>query len=491
MLVFDNTTISITSISTPALFYHSNVSVSGDYSNGRYISCKTSFTDDAFITHTDYFFSHCELDVDPLLVDVLAPLNILSVEEYEAKAETIYFSETPYRVDRYDSGNCLNFDKRYAFLDDLYVPLVSFNGITWKKGLDLNEDTSFDYFFFYEAPTLRDSVTFSTGDHVGVFVPSTIINSILFPSGILQFISGLLPAESFIPEEIIKITGILDNYNTAGLVSIFPRDGLELRSFLRSVAVTLGRITGGVLSLREVIRVLKTPSASPDTFMMDLNKHFTFRVGESLFNYNPASGLLSFNADLINFPFYFTDNEHLLNVVRIVSLPTATLNINSTYLVYLNLDTATVVTVDVSSFNLYEAMTKVLALAAGNNIIPLMGIRVDEVRQFKKTLFFQTALVGSLTTDNEKFNALVRSFATKSRSANLFSNIDRDSDYLLLIRDVVDKSLAKDTRVFMFLQDSITTAFVDTLGSLFTDPLGVVFTDPENVRDSIYIEELT
>ncbi len=91
MLVFDNTTISITSISTPALFYHSNVSVSGDYSNGRYISCKTSFTDDAFITHTDYFFSHCELDVDPLLVDVLAPLNIFQLKSMRQKLKLYIF----------------------------------------------------------------------------------------------------------------------------------------------------------------------------------------------------------------------------------------------------------------------------------------------------------------------------------------------------------------------------------------------------------------
>jgi hypothetical protein len=120
-----------------------------------------------------------------------------------------------------------------------------------------------------------------------------------------------------------------------------------------------------------------------------------------------------------------------------------------------------------------------------------MGLRIDADRTIKKILFYQTALVNSTSTATEKFNALIRSFATKSRSANLFSNIEKDSDPLILIRDVVDKSFAKDTRLFMFLQAFTSTLFTDAFGSFFIDVLGLYFSDPDGTDDTVYIEELT
>jgi len=491
MIIFDNVQLEVLSVLTPSIFYHSNIKVLEDGSKGIYVSSKVELTEKSSYSLLDFKFYFCEVNKSDVLQDVLVPLNGLMVESFVDLGEYKYFGSEGYKVDKSDSGNGLLFDDRYGFLNDLYVPYSSLNGTVWDAGYDYSEDTRLDFLFYYVNPALRELIAFSKGIYVGKFDPDYVSSTVLYPSNILRYISGLFPEDMFLSEEIIKITGIFDNYDTSGIASLFPKNDLELRSFLRSIAVTLGKVSGNILTLKKAIRSLFAPDFTPDSYQMDLNKHFTFRVGESIFNYNPADGKLTFNPLLRSIPFYFTGDNHLLNVTRISVLPEYFLDPDKTYLVYFNLIDQEVVVVEVGSPYVFESIQKALDILTGLKILPLFGVHLNGSREFEKMLFFQTALINSEETPVTKFNALVRSYATKSRSANLFTNLSKEDVAVRLIENVVSQSFAKDTRLFVFLRDFLSAFFVEEEDVFLVDEDESLIEDFDASDNGVYIKEVT
>jgi hypothetical protein len=459
MIVFDNAAVSVVHVLTPTLFYHCDVSISGNSAEARYISSKVTLAEDSFISHADYMFYYNRVICDAPFNAVLVPINYQLIDSLGSVGSQLFFSNICFAVDRLDSGNALMFDRRYECLNDLFVPFGSMNSADWSTGIDLNENTSLDFVFFYDSPLLRSTFSFSTGTHVGVFTPNTPSKTLMNPSKIVRYISGLFPESEFLAQELIQIMGILDNYDSSELLALFPRNDLELRSFLRSLAVTMGRVSGNILMLKKTVEMLQeydygTASYySPDSCLMDLNKHFTFRIGTSLFNYNPATLKLNFSSEFLNIPYYYTDDTHLLNVVRMIDYPEMTLVAEKAYLIYLDLTDSTIKMVAVPSDVVYDSIKAALVLLETVHIIPYLGIKVGATGVIESLLFFQTALVGAVGSSVLKYNSLIRSYATKSRSANLFMNIEKTDTSLMLFREIMNKAFAKDTRVFALLSD--------------------------------------
>lgn len=491
MIIFDNVEIEVSTVVSPAIFYHSDVKVNENGSEGIYVSSQVELSPVAAFSLSEFKFYFCEVDQSRILFDVLVPLNVLIVEGFTDLGEFKYFGSQGYKVEKSDSGNALLFDDRYSYLNDLFVPYSSLNGENWVSGYDFSEDTRLDFLFYYDNPSLRELITFSKGTFVGKFDPDYLSSTVMYPSNILRYISGLFPEDMFLSEEIIKILGIFDNYDTSGIVSLFPKNDLELRSFLRSIAVTLGRVSGNIVILKKVICSLFAKDFRPDSFQMDLNKHFTFRVGESLFNYIPTEGKLTFNPLLLSIPFYFTGNNHLFNVCRVIELPELFFGANKTYLVYFDLVSQKVDAVEVDSPYVFESIQKALDLLAGMKILPFFGVRLNEDIEFEKVLFFQTTLLNSVTTDVIKFNGLIRTYATKSRASHLFTNLSKEEAAVTLIENVVSQSFAKDTRLFVFLRDFLSAFFVDESEDFFIDEDSSPIEDFGDSDDSVYIKEVT
>lgn len=453
MIVFDNSTVLIDEITTPTLFYHSEVEVTGNNAQGIYVSSKVTMSEDSFVSHHDYMFYHCNFNGSYL--NTMVPINT-ALKDFLVSlgAENIFNEGIGYPVSRLDSGNAMYFDKRFSALNDLYLPFSSMNGPDWVTGFDMSYSKDLDFVFFYVCPELRDLLVFSSGDYVGVFNPVSPESLLLNSSYIMRYIAGIMPQDMFIAEELVKITGILDNYDTSGITALFERNDLELRSFLRSVAVTMGNAAGSVLLMKSLFDILKTSDFSPDCFQMDMNKFFTFRIGASLFNYDPSTTTLSFTDQVADIPFYYIDSFNNFNVVRMLTYDDVVLTNDKVYLAYFDLENEELKVDEVSGTLLLDAIQHGLDVLRSVKIVPFMGIRTGAAGEIIKIMFFQTAFVGSETTDVDKYNALLRSYATKSRGSNLITNLENEDTLFILFRDIVDKSFPRDTRLLSFSSDS-------------------------------------
>lgn len=451
MLLFDSCVIDISSVASKTLFYHCNVSLSGKDNNCLFISSEVSLTEETFISLQDYSFYYSKVSDLVCYRNVLVPANTLLISAIEDLGTSVYFDDTCYSVNRVDSGNALKFDKRYSVLENMFLPFMSVNGPEWSTGIDISDNTFLDFSFIYDFPDIRD-LDLSTGTHVGVFSPSQLNKTILLPNSITKYISGLFPVDLFVPEDVIKISGILDNYTTSDIMALFPRNDLELRNFLRAVATSLGLVNNNIQMLSQFIQLMRTASLSPKSYLMDLNKHFTFRVGPSLFQYNPATLELSFSSQFLDIPFFFYDAQHRFNISRMISIDPVTLVAEKSFLIYFDLDAEEIKSVEVVS--LKASMPQLFTLQESGKVLPFIALSIDATRAVSEILFFQTALFSALSTPVAKDNNLLRSYATKSRSSNLLTNFDETSSVVLLLRDIVEQCLSRDTRIFILLQNS-------------------------------------
>jgi len=468
MIIFDESIITVNNVVMEALFYHSVVTINGDSSEGRYISSKVTISNDSWLNmnHMIYHSNVTLTDPDYEWQDVKIPIDMLVRSKMEPWAKYIIRDGITYFIDPRDSGNSLVWDSRYEMMEDFYLPFSSINGVDWSSGYDMSDGKDFDFLFNQVSlpdRRLRDSYTFSKGAHVGKYIPTTLIQSYDKNNNLASFIVGNIPEDLFIPLEVVQVMGIFDGYMTGGITALWDRNDKELRSYLMSLAVTMGRVSGSIVQMKTAIQHLwkNENDHSPDSIQIDLNKAATFRIGKNWWNYTKPNLQISVGTGLEITPFYFVDLYQRFKISRVYPDKTVVINPSSVYIIYLNLnDALQSAVVESAGISFKEASEKMIEYAniTHNEIVPLATFRTDALNDIDAILFYRDALIGDTASSTDKYNALIRSYATKSRSANLFTNLYESGQwdsFKVLIEEIFHKSFAMDTRMFAWHDDSV------------------------------------
>jgi len=271
----------------------------------------------------------------------------------------------------------------------------------------------------------------------------------------------------FIQEEVLKMMGILDGYEMAGLTPIWDRNDKELRYFLRSMAVTLGRSTGNVVQMHlAMLHLWKNKNNFiPAGYQVDLNKDATFRVGASWFNIVSGAPLTispDVSSGINATPHYWIDSYQRFRLGRVDVTPgPENIVAGDAVLIYLDLEDAIenymkvdFVTSDFKVISEYVATQQ----RYHPDRFPVMAFTTDgALGAVKEIMFYRDAVVGSSITAVTKYNALIRTYATKSRGCNIFTNFYNTNeyvDYKILLNEIYNKAYAPDTRLFAWHDDS-------------------------------------
>lgn len=477
MIIFEETTATVGTIATQTLFYHCDVTVTGTTASqyGRFMSCKVDTTLESFLRNDGlyYYYSRVNISDNPEeyhFEDILVPIDYLVRNTHAAKAKKVMIEGVTFDTVPEHSGNACEWDARYEYLQDFFMPYSSINGSEWSLGFDMSEDMSFDFLFIHQSNPdrrLRASYTFGKGNHVGKYSPTSTTLSLEENNNLAAYVLGLMPEELFIPLEVIKIMGIMDGYLNGGIKALWNRNDREIRSFIRSMAVTLGRTSGNIVMMKTAINHLWKNKNDRDceSYHLELNKSQTFRIGKSWFKLTPGAGVTNVIPDTTSgineTPFFWVDEEQRFRIGRVYVSATRTPPFDRVNLIFLELDnliedytTRTTMTFADMSDYVTEYYTKRF-----NTKQPLFAFKVDAVGNVTDVLFYRNALIGSSITTTNKYNAVVRTYATKSRSANLFTNLNQTSQYEDLspiIFDIFNKAFAPDTRIFTWHDDATT-----------------------------------
>lgn len=485
-MIFDNVTVTFYSgatITEKMLFYHCDLTIPEDIGSfaGKMVASNIQINAWNFKI-SEYYFYYCKVTSPDAVEyrDILVPLDILIKRRLQYYARQVLTEGKTYPVDHRDSGNALHYDARYSLLEDIYVPFASINGDSWTKGYDMNAETGLDFLFQHESNPdrrLRDMMTFSSGDYVGKYV-SVLTQETYEPNNDLaSYILGLFPEEIFVPENVIKISGLYDNYTTGMLPALWGHNDKEFRTFLRSLATTMGRTSGNLLMMKLSIENTWKDynDQSPDSFQHDLNKVPTWRIGKSWITYNPAiqKFYLSASSGLPNVPFYWTDENQRFEIVRIYPLADAGADVFAlqTYAVWFNLLTELDVVEVAPAYGLSQGIQLILNRKAvyRDGCMPLCVFNVDASNEIHDIMFFCNALIGADWSLNFVFkhNVACRLYATKSRSANLFTNYNEIakfySDYKILIEKIFNKGFAADNRMFVWYTATYDIQYVEEI----------------------------
>lgn len=476
MIIFEESTVNVGAIATATLFYHCDVTLTGVAATnyGRFMSCKLDVALEAFLRNDGLYYYYSQINIsdepDYEFEDILVPVDYLVRNTHKTKAKKVMLDGETFDTEPEHSGNACAWDDRYEYMQDYFLPYSSMNGQEWSLGFDMSEDQSFDFLFIHHSTPdrrLRDSYTFGKGNHVGKYSPTSTTLSLEENNNLASYVLGLVPDELFIPLEVVKIMGIMDGYLNGGIKALWDRNDREIRSFIRSMAVTLGRTSGNIVMMKTAINHLwkNKNNFNCESYHLELNKSQTFRVGKSWFKLTPGAGVTNIIPDptsgINETPFFWVDDEQRFKIGRVyVSAPT-TIPFGRTTVVYLDLadNQEDFNKVGYFSFAAISNLVTSSFTKTYNTRLPLFTFKTDAAGTVLGVMFYRNALIGSSITSVNKYNAVVRSYATKSRSANLFTNLSQVKQYddlSPIIHDIFNKAFAPDTRIFTWHEDNAT-----------------------------------
>jgi len=469
IVVFDECEGRVNNADAAVAFYHSRFNIATvEPLHIVGLSSVLEFSEVTWLLCIEHFmFRRCRLSVSTTL-DCMSALSVSDTRGIKiagsAAADTVWYGAAAHDAPQRDSAWAMPRDNGFEYLGYSFDPLGAENGPYLSLGIDITasrEYHSYLYFYGFQDDCVNE-FGFTTGAHVGPFEPTNTQQYYSPNSTLARYMLGLIPDSVFVPQEMLCIQGILDDYRNNTVRHVWPENDARIRNFIRVLATYLCRVSGSV-----VASFLGLMQEINSNWLDELNRRPTWRCGHALWRYDPATLQISFDADLHRIPVYRFWDGRRFNVIRpkqnaAIALNAGTLATKPWVALYLNIDVVADAETRVQYFvNGTDGYRFLLSRWSRpqSELLPMALLKVDPgTGQIRYCYFFIEARIDAGSSPIVKEGDSCYRYVTKSRTLLWHNDVVDPATWVgeYFVDDMYRQAFAADTRIFrLFFDDTV------------------------------------